>query len=139
MSFFARPIVALGFGAFLLCAETCLHFESVLSLPQSWLSLPIHDWAAGSFLVYGAVRSRRDWVSGRPVQAAAWAFNLSLLCAAFPEHLENLLAQSPDEGWIPERVLVSIIGLLFVVSLCGLVSTLILRNPRSATGTVLRS
>jgi len=129
MSIFALPIVALGFGAFLLCAETCLHFESLLSLPKSWLSLPIHDWAAGLFLVYAGVRSRRDWVSGRPVQAAAWAFNLSLLYTAFVGHLESWSSHVPDEGWIPERVLVSIIGVLFAVALCGLVSTLLLTNP----------
>jgi hypothetical protein len=60
MTLLARPVVAIGFGAFLLCAETCLHFESLLSLPQSWLSLPIHDWVAGSFLIYAGARSERD-------------------------------------------------------------------------------
>jgi hypothetical protein len=57
MTFFANPSLAIAFGAFLLCAETCLHFESLLALPESWLSLPIHDWVAGCFLLYDGVRT----------------------------------------------------------------------------------
>jgi len=70
MTLFASPMLAIAFGAFLLCAETCLHFESLLALPGSWLSLPIHDWIAGGFLVYGGVRSRREWNTGRIDQLA---------------------------------------------------------------------
>ena len=129
MTFFASPILAIGFGAFLICAETCLHFESLLALPGSWLSLPIHDWVAGSFLIYGGVRSQRDWGTGRLYQVAAWAFNGSLLCGAFFGHLEDWSTAVPAEGWISERALVTIIGFLFTISLCGLVSTIMLTSP----------
>jgi hypothetical protein len=124
MSFFANPILAIGFGAFLLCAETCLHIESLLALPGSWLSLPIHDWVAGCFLLYGGVRSQREWSTGRLYQLAAWAFNASLLCGAFLGHLEDWSAGTLAEGSIPERALVIIIGFLFAISLCALVSTM---------------
>jgi hypothetical protein len=129
MGFFARPVVAVGFGAFLLCSETCLHFEDVLSMPGRWSSWPIHDWAAALFLLYGGVRSRRDWARGRPIQAAAWAFMLSLMYSAFVDHLESWLSREPYDGWIPERVLVCIIGILLAIALGGLVSTLRLTNP----------
>ena len=129
MTFFARPIVALGFGAFLLCGETCLHFDSLLSLPANVFSLPIHDWVAGVFLLYGAARSRRDWVSGRPYLVAAWAFNLSLLGGAFWGHLEGWSSQLPEEHWISEPVLLTIIGVLSLLALCSLVSTLVLTSP----------
>lgn len=130
MTLFASPILAIAFGAFLLCAETCLHFESLLALPGSWLSLPIHDWIAGSFLVYGGVRSRREWNTGRIYQLAAWAFNASLLCGAFLAHLEEWSAGALGEDWISERALVMIIGSLFAISLCALVSTMTLGERR---------
>jgi len=130
MTFFASPILAIGFGAFLLCAETCRHFESVLSLPETWRALPIHDWLAGLFLVYGGVRNQRDRGTGRLYQLTAWAFSVSLLCGAFFRHLEEWSPQTPEDGWISEPALVSIIGVLLAVSLCGLVSTMVLMNSR---------
>jgi hypothetical protein len=129
MTFLASPILAIGFGAFLTCAETCLHFESLLALPGSWLSLPVHDWVAGSFLVYGGVRSQRDWGTGRLYQVAAWAFNASLLCGAFFGHLEDWSTEVKAEGWISEQAFVIIIGFLLMISLCGLVSTIMLTSP----------
>jgi len=130
MTFFANPILAIGFGAFLLCAETCRHFESLLALPGSWLSLPIHDWVAGCFLVYGGVRSQREWSTGRLYQLGAWAFNASLLCGAFLGHLEDWSAGAPAEDWISERPLVIIIGFLFAISVCALVSTMMVTSRR---------
>lgn len=129
MTFFARPMLAIGFGAFLICTETCRHFESLLALPGSWVSLPIHDWVAGTLLVYGGGRSRRDWGTGHAYQVAGWAFCASLLVEAFSGHLEDWLANVPAEDGISERALVIIIGALLAVSLCGLVST-IARVPR---------
>jgi hypothetical protein len=134
MNFFARPFFACAFGAFLVCAETCRHIDSFRALPASWLSLPLHDWAAGFFLVYAGLRSQRDWVGGRPYQIAAWAFNASLLCGAVLAHLEDWGAQVPEEDWIPERLLVGLIGVLFALSLGGLVSTLALTNPPRRRG-----
>ena len=40
MSFFAKPTFALGFGAFLVCGDTCLHLGDWLALPGHWTSLP---------------------------------------------------------------------------------------------------
>lgn len=114
-----------------MCAETCLHFESLLSLPQSWLSLPIHDWVAGSFLIYAGVRSERDWRTGRLYLVAAWAFNASLMCGAFFAHLEEWSSHVPAEGWISERAFLIIIGVLFAISLGGLVSTIRQYVPES--------
>jgi hypothetical protein len=78
----ALPMVAIAFGAFFLCAEACLHFGSIVSL-ASWVDWPVHDWVAGGGLVASVAASRKDWDSGRPYQAAAWAFMTSLLMAAF--------------------------------------------------------
>ena len=100
---------------------------------RSWLSLPIHDWVAGCFLLYGAVRSRREWSTGRLYQVAAWAFNASLMCGAFLGHLEDWSAGAQGEEWISERALLVVIGLLFAISLCALVSTMAVRAARART------
>lgn len=34
MSFFARPVFAVGFGAFLVCGDTCLHLDDWFAVPQ---------------------------------------------------------------------------------------------------------
>jgi hypothetical protein len=66
MNVLGRPALAIGFGAFLLCPETCLHFDSLRSLPEGWVSLPIYDWAAGLFLLCVGVRGQRRMI-GAPL------------------------------------------------------------------------
>jgi hypothetical protein len=123
MSFFARPIVALGFGVFLALAETVRRWGN-------WPFLPflLDDWLAGLFLVYGAVKSRRDWAHGRPYQAAGWAFTSGMMYMSFFGHLEHW-SEPPEGGWIPHGALVCIIGVLFGLALCGLASTLLVTAP----------
>ena len=72
MELFARPIVAIAFGAFIVCAETCLHFESLAT--GGWLDMPWHDWIAGGWLIVAGVRTQ----SSRLRLAVPWAFMLSL-------------------------------------------------------------
>jgi hypothetical protein len=99
MTLFANPFMAIAFGAFMLCTETCFHFEDIIR-PSSWIALPIHDWMAGSFLVGSGWISRRDRNRGRPYQAAAWAFTASLLLGAFVGHWKEwTLGQFRDE-WV---------------------------------------
>jgi hypothetical protein len=125
MAFLASSTLAIAFGAFLICAETCLHFESLLALPGSWPSLPIHDWLAGAFLVHAGVKTRRLAGGGRVYQVGAWAFSASLLCGAFFGHLEDWSSAVPADGWLTERALVVITALLLVLAVAGLVSTMV--------------
>ena len=123
MSLLAKPTVALGFGAFFLCAVACTHFEE-LGSPLSMAP----DWAAGLFMVGGAVVSRRDWDNGRTYQVAAWAFMVSLLFASFLGNLEGWMA-SESEGVtglvsLPHGVYLASIGILLAVALGGLISSL---------------
>jgi hypothetical protein len=125
MRFLARPSVALGFGAFFLCAATCAHFDE---LGTPWDLVP--DWTAGVILVGGAVVSRRDWGTGRQYQIAAWAFMVCLLFLSFLGNFQDWLTQSPEATG--SRGLVSmtqgpytiIVGMLFVVELAGLAGSL---------------
>jgi hypothetical protein len=124
---FASPRLALGFGIFIALAETVRRWGN-------WPFLPflLDDWVAGLFLIYGAVRSRRNWTDGRAWQSAAWAFMCGLMYGSFFSHLEHW-SEPPEAGWIPHGALVVIIGVLFAVALAGLGSTL-LAGTRAAGG-----
>jgi hypothetical protein len=121
MGFFARPALAVAFGAFILCAETCLHFEEITH-PASWIDLPIHDWLAGVFLVWSGLKSRRAWNWGRPYQAAAWAFMASLLLGAFVSHWEEWTIVGSADAWA--TAFVGTLAVLLVMAVGGLVGTL---------------
>ena len=129
MLFFAKPSVALGFGAFFLCAATCTHFDEISSSP---LSL-IPDWAAGFALVGGAVISGRDWTDGRVYQVAAWAFMLSLVFHSVLGNLEEWLSPDPADvatGLVslPQGVYLVSVGILCIVALGGLFASLRLQS-----------
>jgi len=123
MRLFALPVVAIAFGAFIICAETCLHFESIVH-PTSWIDLPIHDWLAGIFLVWAGILGRRDWNKGRSYLAAAWSFMTSLLFGAVVAHWEEFLSQPQgDNGWMSDRVFIALLIGLLVFGLSALVGT----------------
>jgi hypothetical protein len=56
MNTFTRPALAIAFGAFILCAETCLHFESLAA--AVWLDMPWHHRIAGGWLVVTGLRAQ---------------------------------------------------------------------------------
>jgi len=126
---FASPRFALGFGIFLALAETARRWGNWPFLP-----LLLDDWIAGLFLVFGAVRSLRNWAAGRPYQAAGWAFTSGMMYGSFFSHLEHW-SEPPEAGWIPHGALVGIIGVLFAMALSGLGGTLIrTRRGHSSAG-----
>jgi hypothetical protein len=127
MTFLASPHLALAFGVFLALAETVRRWGN-------WPFLPflLDDWIAGLLLVHGAVRSRRDWITGRPYQVAGWAFTSGMMYMSFFGHLEHW-ANPPDAGWVPHGALLGIIGALFTLALGGLGASLLAeRGTRSA-------
>ena len=126
MSYFARPGVAIAFGAFMLCAETGLHAESFLAAGATVFELPFYDWTAGVFLLTAGVLSQRSWtMTRRQYQAVAWGFMLSLLCGALVSQLQEWLTPPNDVEWgISEGAFLGIILTLAVIALFGLVSTL---------------
>ena len=124
MKAFAHSDVAIVFGAFILCAETCQHIGDIIG-PSAWTDLPLNDWFAGAFLVYGGVAFRRSPMRGRAVQAAGWGFMCSLLAAAFVAHWQEWRARiTPSDEWIPEGAFLGILSALLIVSVLGLFSTL---------------
>ena len=131
MSVFAKPVVAISFGAFMLCAETCLHAEDILAMTTAPLELPLYDWTAGGFLLLAGVLSLRNWTdTRRQYQAVAWGFMLSLLTGALLSHLSEWLTSPGASEWgIPAGGFVVILAAMAAVSLCGLVSTVKARRP----------
>lgn len=120
---FAQPVVAIAFGVFILCAETCLHAGDISGL-SAWTDLPLNDWFAGGFLLYGGLRLRRDGELGRTTIAAAWGFMCSLLSAAFVDHWsEWRSATTSSDAWIPEGAFLAILSTLLIISALALVST----------------
>ena len=126
MRFFANPGLAIGFGAFMLCAETGLHAESFLAADSTAFELPLYDWTAGAFLLTTGVLSQRSWtLTRRQYQAVAWAFMLSLLFGALVSFVQEWLTPPNVIEWgISEGGFVTIILALVIVAVCGLVSTL---------------
>lgn len=125
MRYFAKPGVAIAFGAFMLCAETCLHAESFLAGDASSFELPIYDWTAGMFLLTAGVLSQRSWtLTRRQYQAVAWAFMLSLLFSALISFVQEWLTPPNVIEWgLSEGAFVGIILALTLIALFGLVST----------------
>ena len=131
VDFFAKPGVAIGFGAFFLCAETCLHAEEVLQFATRPLELPVYDWTAGGFLLIAGVLSRRDWSTvRRQYQAVAWGFMLSLLTGASFSMLGEWLRPPDESDWLSEGAFLTIAMTMTLIALFGLVSTLKVRESR---------
>ena len=131
MDFFAKPGVAIGFGAFFLCAETCLHAEEILQFASRPLELPVYDWAAGGFLLIAGVLGQRDWsTTRRQYQAVAWGFMLSLLTGASFSMLQEWFRPPQESAWLSEGRFLTVVIMMTFIALCGLVSTLNIRESR---------
>jgi uncharacterized membrane protein len=131
VNYFAKPAVAIAFGAFFLCAETCLHAEEVLQFASRPLELPVYDWSAGGFLLVAGVLSFRDWSTvRRQYQAVAWGFMLSLLVGASFSMLSEWLTPPDESEWLSEGWFLIVVVTMTIIALCGLTSTLRVRESR---------
>ena len=124
----AKPVIAIVFGAFMLCAETCLHADSWLHVRTQWPDLPLHDWAAGGFLFIAGIASQRDWSGRWPYQATAWGFMLSLLIGALFGHFADWLSPPDTVDWFSEGTFVILIAALTVVAFGATLATLSRRS-----------
>ena len=129
MAFLAKPIVALGFGAFFFCGFVCTHFDEITTSP-----LPTApDWVVGAFLLIGGFASQRDWTSGYVYQVAGWAAMASLLFGSVVGNFEEWRAEplvngteglvSMSQGWY-----LAAVSLLLLVALGSLFASLRARS-----------
>ena len=125
MSIFAKPVVAIGFGTFIFCAETCLHADSLLHVTEAPFDLPYYDWTAAGFLLVAGILTHRAWTDvRRQYQAIAWGFMLSLLTGAFVSLLSEWATPPAQSEWgLSEGAFLVIIAGLITVAVCALVST----------------
>jgi hypothetical protein len=125
VTFFAKPAIAIAFGAFFLCAETCLHADAALQFASRPLELPMYDWATGGVLLFAGILSQRDRTTvRRQYLAVAWAFMFSLLVGASFEILGEWLTPPDENAWLPEGAFLAIVAMMAVIAACGVVSTL---------------
>ena len=125
VTLFAKPAIAIVFGVFFLCAETCLHADSVLQFANRPLELPMYDWAAGGLLLSAGILSQRDRTTvRRQYLAVAWAFMLSLLVGASFELFGEWLTPPDEHDWLSEGAFLAIVATMAVIAACGVVSTL---------------
>jgi hypothetical protein len=132
MQYFGKPVVAIGFGAFFLCAGTCLHGEEILHFAGQPFALPWYDWSAGGLLLGAGVLTQRAWTfTRRQYQAVAWAFMVSLLFGALISAVEEWLTAPNTVEWgISEGGFVAIISVMILIGVSGVVGTI--RTPPSA-------
>jgi hypothetical protein len=135
VAFLAKPMVALGFGAFFFCGFVCTHFDEITTSP-----LPTApDWVVGAFLLIGGFASRRDWTHGYAYQVAGWAAMASLLFGSVVGNFEEWRA-APLSGDTDGLVSMSqgsylvAVGFLFAVALGGLIASLRARNSGPPLG-----
>jgi hypothetical protein len=131
VNFFAKPNVAIAFGAFFLCAESCLHADEIVRIASHPLDLPVYDWSAGGFLLVAGILSRRDWSAvRRQYQAVAWGFMLSLLVGASLSMVGEWLTPPVESEWLSEGAFLAIVVTMTIIALFALVSTLKVRESR---------
>ena len=131
MAFLAKPIVALGFGAFFFCGFVCTHFDEIMTSP-----LPTTpDWVVGAFLLIGGLASRRDWSNGHAYQVAGWAAMASLLFGSVVGNFEawrtEPLSGDPDDlVSMSQGSYLAAVAILFAVALGGLIASLRARGSK---------
>ena len=126
MNYLAKPAVAIAFGACFLCAETCLHAESLLHFATRPLELPVYDWSAGGLLLTAGFLSRREGSPRRrQLQAVAWAFMLSLLVGACFSLLGEWGRPPTENEWISNGAFLSIVGTMTIIAFLALIRTML--------------
>lgn len=120
----AAARLAVGFAIFLAVAEVARNWGN-------WGFWPfwVVDYIAVGLLLYGARQALRPAPYGSTVAlAGAWGFTCSMFYMSFFSHIEHL--DQPDHGPFDQLPLTIVIGLLFAITICGFVMTLIRRQRR---------
>jgi len=84
------------------------------------------DYIAATLLIWGWHTARRRKPGAASLLAGAWGFTCAMFYMSFFGHLEDL--ERPDHGPLAPRPLTAIIGILFGLTVLGLVSSI--RNAR---------
>ena len=118
IQFSRRLAVAAGFTLPILETIRRWHQLRHVAVWPFWLD----DWAIGGFLLYGAWRTGRNTVDGRPILVAAWGFACGLAYVSFFSELAAL--DQLDPSGLRSSVVVAIKGVMFALAITALVLAL---------------
>jgi hypothetical protein len=110
--------LAIGFAIFLAIAEIARNWGD-----WGFFAWWVVDYIAVGLLLYGGVRTlRAGAIAGLPALAGGWGFACSMFYGSFFSHLERI--REPDHGPFEQVPLTITIGVLFLVTIVGLVLSL---------------
>jgi hypothetical protein len=91
----------------------------------------VYDWSAGGFLLVAGILSFRERSTvRRQYQAVAWGFMPSLLVGASFSMLSEWLPPLDESEWLSEGGFLVVVVTKTIMALCGLTSTLRVRESR---------
>jgi len=119
--------LALGFGTFLAVAEAARNSGEV-----QWWPFWVVDYIAVALLLWGAaaVLWRPSAARGLPILTAAWGFTCAMFYMSFFGHIDEItksgigVAATNAQSAVDEPVLTLIIGVLFAITIVGLLTSL---------------
>jgi hypothetical protein len=126
--------LALGFGTFLSVAEVFRNSGEV-----QWWPFWVVDYIAVALLLWGAAAVLwRPSARGLPILTAGWGFTCAMFYMSLFGHIEQMRASGVPfdianvQSGTDEPALTIIIGLLFAVTVVGLLASLIaeVRGPK---------
>ncbi len=119
--------LALAFGTFLAVAEAVRNSGEV-----QWWPFWVVDYIAVGLLLWGAAAVLwRPSERGLPILTAGWGFACAMFYASFFSHIGDVygdgsgVASTNAQSAVDEPTLTVIIGVLFAVTVVGLVTSLV--------------
>lgn len=125
--------LALAFGTFLAIAEALRNSGEV-----QWWPFWVVDYIAVGLLLWGAAAVLwRPSARGLPILTAGWGFACAMFWMSFFGHIDEVMSSgvavdlTNAQSAVDEPVLTIIIGVLFAITVVGLVTSLLaeIRQP----------
>lgn len=120
----ASAWLALAFGVFLAVAEAARNWPN-----RQWWPFWVVDYIAAGLLIVGAALVLRGARGGVRWLAGAWGFACAMFWMSFFGHLGDALAAV--ETAPRERMLMLIIGAMFVLTILGFTTSLSARDSKA--------
>ncbi len=121
----ASAQLALAFGLFLAIAEIARNWGD-----WQWWPFWLVDFIAASLLFVGSVSTLRHGPRGPVLLAGAWGFTSAMFYMSFWSHIASF--GQPAEGNVSQRPLTIIIGVMWGLTILGLVVSLAAKSKPAA-------
>lgn len=124
----ASAVLAVLFGVFLAVAETARNWGN-----WQWWPFWLVDFIAAAFLVTGGMLVLRRMRGGSQVLCGAWGFTSAMFYMSFWSHIEHI--HEAAEGNLAQGPLTTIIGILWGITIVGLLLSLLSAPPQERVPT----